>query len=303
MSQGFRRILVPLDGSSLAESVLPLTKLLAENMGSNVTLLHIIEQKARATVHGQAHLTSPLGADSYLDSIAEQLGSKVESNVEVERHVHGAEEQDVAASIAAHAVELDADLIALCTHGRSDPHRVVFGSIAQQVLRRVQIPVLLVRPESSTPERLQTVLVPLDGSPEGECAFTVAKAIATACRANLHLVRVVPTVASMKGDNQAAARLTPLTAAAALDVEELEAQSYLATEVRQLATDGIRASAQVLRGDVVQAIAEAAVTRSADLTVIATHGRSGLGAFWIGSVAAGLINKLYQPLVLVKVQE
>lgn len=299
MTEGFHRILVPLDGSRLAESVLPITGLLAGKLGSEVTLLHIIEQHAPASVHGQPHLTTPVGAGTYLDDIAARLGG----NVRTEIHVHGTEEQDVAASIASHAAELGADLIALCTHGRSDPRRVVFGSIAQQVLRRVQVSVLLVRPEVSTPERLQTVLVPLDGSHEGECALPEATAIVRAFQANLHMVRVVDTVASMKGDNQAAARLTPLTAAAALDVEELEAQSYLAKQVGQMAANGVRASAQVLRGDVVQAVAEAAVTRSADLTVMATHGRSGLGAFWIGSVAAGLVNKLYRPLVLVKVQE
>ncbi len=299
MIQGFHRILVPLDGSGLAESVLPLTKLLADKMGSEITLLHIIEQKARASVHGEPHLTTSLGADNYLDEVAGRLGG----NVRIKSHVHGTEEQDVAVSIASHAMELDADLIALCTHGRSDPRRVVFGSIAQQVLRRVQVPVLLVRPESSTPERLQTILVPLDGSHEGEYAYPVATAIARACQANLHMVRIVPTVASMKGDNQAAARLTPITAAAALDVEEFEAQSYLAKQVEQMASEGIQASAQVLRGDVVQAIAEVAVTRNTDLTVMATHGRSGLGTFWIGSVAAGLVNKLHQPLILVKVRE
>lgn len=299
MSQSFHRILVPLDGSELAESVLPLAKLLADNMSADITLLHIIEERPPTTIHGQPHLTTPLGADTYLEEIAARLGG----HVEIESHVHGTGEQDVAASIARHAIELDVDLIALCTHGRSDPKRVVFGSIAQQVLRRVQMPVLLVRPDVTNPEQLHTILVPLDGSEEGEGAFSVAGAIAVACRANLHMVRVVPTVASMTGDNQAAARLTPLTAAAALDVEELEAQSYLANHVGQMAAQGVRASAQVLRGDIVQGIAEAATRHKADLTVMATHGRSGLGAFWIGSVAAGLVNKLKQPLLLVKVPE
>lgn len=299
MSQRFHRILVPLDGSELSESVIPLAKLLADSMGASITLLHIIEERPPTTVHGQPHLTTPLSANTYLEEIAARLGG----HVEIEGHVHGTGEQDVAASIAQHAAELDVDLIALCTHGRSDPKRVVFGSIAQKVLRRVQVPVLLVRPDVTNPQQLRTILVPLDGSEEGECAFSLAGAIAVACQANLHMVRVVPTVASMTGDNQAAARLTPLTAAAALDVEELEAQSYLANHVGKMAERGVRASGEVLRGDVVQGIAEAATRHKADLTVMATHGRSGLGAFWIGSVAAGLVNKLKQPLLLVKVPE
>lgn len=297
-NQSFTNILVPLDGSTLAESVLPLTRLLAEKLGAKVFLLHIVEQRARAKVHGERHLTDTQEATAYLEMIAGRLGDKIE----VEQHVHGTEEQDVAASIASHVQELHADLVALCTHGRNDPRRVMFGSIAQQVLKRVEAPVLLVRPQAPLPAQLGTLLVPLDGSSEGEYALPVAARLARALQSTLLLVRVVPTVGTVTGDISAATRLAPLASAATLDVEELQAQGYLARQVGELAQDGVRASAQVVRGDRVVGLAEAAARHGVDLTVMATHGRAGLDAIWIGSVAAGLINRLKLPLLLVKVQ-
>lgn len=302
MNDGFKHILVPLDGSELAEAVLPVVRLLAGSMGAAVTLLHIVEERAPATRHGQPHLTNEQNAAGYLDSIAQRLGDNV-SHVEVEQHVHGTEEQDVAASIARHAGELGADLIALCTHGRNDPKRVVFGSMAQQVLKRVMVPVLLVRPEGPPVESISAILVPLDGSPDGEAALPIASSIARSCRSMLYLVRVVATAGTVTGNTSASARLLPLATEAALNVEELQAQEYLASCISQLARAGVRAEARIRRGDRPQELAEAAQERRVDLTVIATHGRAGLNALWLGSVTAGLINKLKQPVLLVRLPD
>src|SRR5436305_13626902 len=130
MSERIKRILVPLDGSGLAESVLPTVATMARCLGAGVVLLHIIEEHAPQTIHGEPHLTTTANAERYLAEVAGRY-----AGIEIsEQHVHGTEENNVAMSIASHVAELQADVIALCTHGRSGLRRAVSGSIAQQVL-------------------------------------------------------------------------------------------------------------------------------------------------------------------------
>ncbi len=299
MSALFKRILVPLDGSRLAEAVLPVVGMMARCLGAEIMLLHIVEERAPQTIHGEPHLTSASQAEAYLERVASQLGP----GLTVEQHVHGTEEHDVALSIASHAGELDADMIALCTHGRGGPRRVVSGSIAQQALQRVTTPILLVRPNMPAATAINTLLMPLDGTPAGECALPVAADVARTCGAGVLLASVVPTVTTVTGDSSAAARLTPISTAATLDAQQEQSRAYLAARVKQLADEGVQASAEVLRGETVQMLAEAAAKSGASLIVIATHGRAGLGAFWIGSVAAGLVGKVDQPLLLVRISD
>src|SRR4030067_1141824 len=102
-----RHLLVPLDGSPLAESVLPLTGALAQTLGSQVTLLHVIERGARAAIHGAPHLTDPAGAEAYLGGVVTRLPP----GTPVTRHVHTVQEHDLPKSIADHAAELGTDLI------------------------------------------------------------------------------------------------------------------------------------------------------------------------------------------------
>ncbi len=294
-------IMVPLDGSRLAESVLPVAGLLAGCLRAGLVLLHIVEENPPHTVHGEPHLTSATSAEEYLAGVARRLVET--SGLSVTTHVHGTQEHDVALSIGLHVAELGADMVAMCTHGRTGLRRVISGSIAQQVLRRVQVPVLLVRPDTPTPARLRTIMVPLDGSSGAEQAVPVARHIAGRCGASLHLVRVVPTVATLTGDAAAAARLAPISTAAALDAEEGQAGGYMGTLAGRLAAEPghTPTRTEVRRGDVVQNLAEAAAQCQADLIVIATHGRAGLDALWTGSVAAGLMGRVGQPLLLVRI--
>jgi nucleotide-binding universal stress UspA family protein len=298
------RIMVPLDGSALAESALPLAVHLARCQGARLCLLHIIEEHAPASIHGEPHLTDAQTASSYLDKLAERLSE----GIEIETHVHGAAAQDVALSIASHVAELAADMVVMCTHGRGGPRRFVIGSNGLQVLQHVTVPVLVVqahtRPEA-TPKQtasIGTILVPLDGTPDAEAALPVAASLAQSCGAHVLLVRVVATAATITGDEQAAARLLPMTAAAALDVEETEARDYLAELVKGLVAEGVPARAEVLRGERVRSLASVAQERKADMVVIATHGRAGLGAVWAGSVASGLLNSMTRPLLLIRVE-
>jgi len=173
------RLLVPLDGSRLAESVLPPAISLARHLRARLMLLHVIERSAPPTVHGDRHLTGVAEAEAYLMEIASRCGP----GVAVDRHVHPNEEGNVAKSITDHAADLGVDLIVLSTHGGGGARRVLFGSVAQQVLHLGTRPVLLVRPpdggavEAAAPWNLGRVLVPLDGSPASEDALPVSLAV------------------------------------------------------------------------------------------------------------------------------
>src|SRR5512143_1597067 len=138
----FIHILVPLDGSLLAESVLPAARYLAQQFHSKLTLLHVVEPAPPATVHVEPHLMNLNEAQEYLDSLAR---NREADSATVEVHVEHAPQATVALSILEVAERLTADLIVLCAHGNGGLRDILFGSIAQQVLQAGEIPVLLLR--------------------------------------------------------------------------------------------------------------------------------------------------------------
>jgi len=152
-------LLVPLDGSPLAEAALPAAETLARALGADVTLLHVMERGAPATVHGHAHLTDAAAAQAYLDALAPRFAGIGAGRVDT--HVHPNPENDVALSIGEHAAELGADLVVLSAHGEGGIGGWLTGTIAQQTIRRATPPVLLIRPNpvgsaSASPESLST---------------------------------------------------------------------------------------------------------------------------------------------------
>jgi nucleotide-binding universal stress UspA family protein len=298
----FSRILVPLDGSHLAESVLPTVEAVASASGGSVVLLHVHERGAPTAVHGDRHLHGIEEGNSYLEQIAERLR---ERGLTVERHYHDVPEGDVVRSIAAHGEEVGADLIILCTHGSGRVRQMLFGSIAQQVLNRGSTPVLLVRPSSDgsspafAPER---ILVPLDGTAAGENALAPAEAMAGLMGSALHLVMVVGTQDSMRGDHPAAA-LLPSATRAVLEMEQRDATAYLHTLAARMPSGMTTVSTEVRRGSTASALAEEAAEPGVGLVVVATHGRAGVQAIWAGSVIAQLLTRTHAPVLLLRCVE
>lgn len=294
-----RHLLVPLDGSRLAEAVLPPAAVLARGLAARLTLLHLIERDGPATVHGERHLRDIAEAHRYLEGVA---GGLTAMGVQADGHCHETAVADVARGIVEHAAEVGADLIGICTHGQGELRASLTGSIAQQVVHHGTTPVLVVRPAAGgRPPAFapRFVLVPLDGGPEGEAALALAAALTGCLGAAMRLVRVVPTQATVRGDLAATARLLPVATTAVLELETEEARRYLAALAERLATQGIAATGEVRRGDVVDELVTAAA--SADgLLVMATHGQVGVGALWSGSIAPRLLGRLACPVVLLR---
>ena len=205
----FRRLLVPLDGSRLAESVLPIVRRMAEVVPCTITLLHVVEMRPPSTIHGDIHLHDAQGAQAYLTLISGKLKG---AGLEVDMHVHTVPQGDVPKSIAEHANELDQYLIVLCTHGAGDVRRFIFGSNAEQVLTHGATPVLLIRAKDCAVEEWsgpQRILVLLDTTPASAPVLNMSAALAKLAHARLYLLTVVPTLSSMSTEQAVSGRMTP----------------------------------------------------------------------------------------------
>ncbi len=291
----FQHLLVPLDGSRLAEAALPPAACLAGALGARITLIHVIERNAPQAVHGERHLTDAAEAAAYLAEVAART---LAAGVQVERHVHSDEVGDVARSLSEHSCELRPDLIVMCAHGRGGLRKLVFGGIAQPVIALGTTPVLLIQPGRRPPERpfaCRILLVPLDGDPPHEAGLSVAAGLARACRGALHLLTVVHTRGTLSGARAATGRLLPGATAAALDMAQEAAKDYLRRLITHLQADGLAANAEVARGDPARGIVRIARRAGADLIVLATHGKAGTDAFWTGSVAAAVARRTRLP--------
>jgi nucleotide-binding universal stress UspA family protein len=280
----FRRLLVPLDGSLLAESVLPVVKRSAELLHCRITLLHVTEKGATSSIHGDTHLQEFGEAANYLARIEGQLRAV---GLSVDSHVHEVPEGDVPRCIAEHARELGQDLIVLCTHGRGGMRRLVFGSNAEQVLTHGETPVMLIRPDDqgiACPFGPECILVLIEEDVADRSALTTAEEFASLARARLCLLAVVPTLASMSAEEAASGRLAPRTTRHILDLIAEQVASSLKGEVNRLIARDILASGRVGRGAPAAVLIDVAREINADLVVIATRGLAGLSAFWADAI-------------------
>ncbi len=291
-----RRILVALDGSPLSETAIPLARALAAAGRCELILLSVWE-----TLPEEVETVGPVHAAvlrdhgvryfrAYLHNIAQALqreGLAVSSEV---RAGHPAYEIMLAVT------EMDADLLAMASHGRRGVTQRRRGSVADKVLRGSTVPVLIVGPrgfEHWPPQevRLRSVLVPLDGSGESEAAMPVASQIAHAAGGRITLVRVVPPV------------LPPfelgLPKAYPADVDRQmvkRARSYL-NRLKDHDPDLVEA-AIVERGFPAQVLMQTIERQQPDLVVMASRSRFAGGRWSLGSVADEVIEGP-APVVLV----
>lgn len=285
----------------MAETALPVAQFLCRAFKSRVTLFHVIEKDAPREIHGERHLQDPLFAGEYLrEQSARFSGAGIAASV----HVHEDPQKSVSRSIAEHAEELKVDLIVMCTHGSGGLRGFLFGRIAQQVVALSEKPVFFVQPSELgevTDFHVRRLLVPLDGNRDHEESLFVAEHFALCLGAELILVLVVPGLADLPGEDSAAARMSPGVAGAFLEIVSQEAVNYLDVHVARLRGKGLAAVSAVFRGDPVTVISEVAGERSCDAIVLATHGKTGMDAFWSRSATPLLSKNIRIPFLLVPV--
>jgi nucleotide-binding universal stress UspA family protein len=299
----FKNILVPLDGSNLAEAALPPAASLAKTLNAPITLLHVIEENPPQEVHHDHHLTQSEEAVAYLKDAAARAFSK---DTKVGTHVHTAEVKDVAASIIQHAKEeFNPDLIVMCAHGQSGFRDLIFGGIAQQVLAGGRTPLLLLQPKiaESRPFAVRCIFVPLDSESVHDSSLPYAELLAKAYGAEIYLLTVIPTYATLTGEGAAASSMLPATTTALLEIKEQTAKEHLQSHLDELLRAGYAAKAEIGRGDPATLIVETAKKVGADLILLSTHRKAGIDAFWARSVAPNVVRKTKIPLLLLPLSE
>jgi nucleotide-binding universal stress UspA family protein len=279
-------IVVPLDGSSLAEKAVGYAERLARATSGRLVLVRVTDP---VLVHEEAVALAE--ADDDLARVERSLRF---GGVPAERTARVGFAAD---EIVAEAAECRADLIIMGTHGRSGPGRVIYGSVADRVLRNADVPVLLVPPHvpPSWPidARLK-VLVPLDGSELAEAALEPAQAWAGRLAAELLLVQVVPWPPYALVDGSELLMIDP---------EELhaEAEDYLVPIAARLKSGLPSVKCRVELGrPIADIIARVGAEEHVDLFAMATHARGGLAPPVLGSVATAILNQADAPVLLVR---
>jgi nucleotide-binding universal stress UspA family protein len=296
----FNHILVPLDGSPLAEAALPAARFFARCFGARISLVHIIEKGRPRTVHEQPHLHDDKEAADYLA----QTASKFAPEIAVDCHVHAEEVSRVAQSIVEHCMtELNSDLVIMCTHGDDGARRFVSSSIAQQVIAQGTVPVLAVH-AGKTPQAefaCGKLLLPLGGQRDHGDILNCAAEFAACCGAAVRLISVVPTFDKIPGKWFQVGRLLPGATAKMLDIEAEEMAGFLSGQASRLRQRGVAVETKVYRGDPGPLIAHDAQESESVIIVMATHGKSGMSALWEGSVAPKVFSESRKPIMLLPV--
>jgi nucleotide-binding universal stress UspA family protein len=273
------RVLVPLDGSPLAEAVLPLAEALGRLPGGKLHLMRAVFVEGPLA----AQDVERENARTYIDLVARHIAAR--EPIDVRGTVWDGEP----AQVIINAIERErVSLVAMSTHGRSGLDRLRFGSVAESVARRAPVPVLLVRgPVDWSPTAGARILVPLDGSPDSEAVLPVVERIATARQLAVRLLHVVEPV----GLEALAGEVLP------------GMERYLAEVAGRLEARGLEVGCSVQSGSPVEVIEREADGFPPSLVAMSTHGRTGLNRLLMGSVAERVVRAVRAPVLLWRAPE
>lgn len=276
----FKDILVPLDGSELAERVMHRVAPWRAP-GSTLHLARVIPAAGADVTPFDEVLT--MEARSYLGFLGSEAGGAVRTDVR---------RGEVADEVLAAAKAANADLIALSSHGESGVTRFVFGSVAERVVRSSACPVIVFSgvPAKNAPGRPERMIVALDGTPASEASLAPAKQLAKAHEMTMILVHVVESLWAA-GDSA----LARVQAKDAKKVNERVEQV-----AAQLQAEGFAARPLMARGDHATELLLQIERRKADIVCMATMARSGVNRWFFGSVAEKILKASPVPVLLVR---
>lgn len=274
-------ILVPLDGSELAEGALPYAVALAKALGERVTLLTVwegTESELGANFPSMA-MEIEAKAREYFGSYLGGIEARLVDSVPAQALVR---EGDATEEIKRTADEIGARALVVATHGRSGIGRWFYGSTASHLLRHADVPVLAVGPHALEHPKADAsfthIMTPLDGTPLSEAALPDATALASKLGARLSLVRVVRWAV------QSYPYTLPDAYIPQVD-DELEAGAKAYLRQKEAAVKSVDVSAFVVRGAIADGLLDFIDKEAVDLVVMTTHARGGLARAALGSVA------------------
>jgi nucleotide-binding universal stress UspA family protein len=295
----FDHVLVPLDGSPLAECVLPHAVALSRALDAQVTLLQVLDRPRAAD---PTRAIAPLGwhirkaeAETYLGGVAARLRK---TGLRAKRTLL---EGQAAERIIEFARNRDVSLILLGSHGRSGLSGWNVSGVVQKVILRVCMPTMIVRAYQSVTDdlsglRYRRLLVPLDGSQRAECVLPLATTLARFHESQLLLAHVVcrPEIPRRASPTQEEIELADQLVErnrqeASKRLEQLRSRLSLNVQTRLLVNDSVASTLHTLVGQ-----------EDVDLVVLSAHGYSGETQWPYGGVALNFIAYGATPLLIVQ---
>ncbi len=293
-------ILVPLDGSSLAECVLPHVLAIAPVTNARVTLIHVLEhpehQNGNSPIDPMGWHMHKQEVQSYLENTAERLQK---SGLEVSQVIL---EGKSAESIIDFARGNDVDLIALSTHGRTGLTGWNVSSVVQKVLLRAYRSILLARAYASSPEEKVTykrLFLGSDGSARAEFMLPVAISLAQYHKSEIVIGTVIQKpqiVQRMPLSEKDAKLINQLT-----EKNQKVAARYHEQITTQLALKGLHVKSTVAVAEhTIGALHDMVEELKADLVILVAHGEAGERRWPYGSIATSFIAQGSTPLIIMQ---
>jgi len=281
------RILVPLDGSGEAESILPYLRDLAPRFSTHIDILGVGIGRKNRRVNCLL--------EEYISRVAAGLqsdGIKAEAVA-----LYGT----AADKILDYAAQNDIDLIIMATHGRSGISRWWMGSVAEKVISEAPTPVLVV--QSKHPRKngavrklsFLKILTPLDGSDIGQAALPYAEALAIKTGASINLLQAISPPGTIEASVLGGSDWRKFVKAM-----HDAGEDYLSGIAKKLDEEGIKTTYEVVTGDPAGRIVEYAEDKGVSLIAMSTHGRTGVSRWVLGSIADKVLHGASMPMLLVR---
>jgi nucleotide-binding universal stress UspA family protein len=294
----YRSIMLPLDGSDFDEQALPIATKLAARCGAQLRVVHVHERSSA----GEWEVLTPFRYEGVEGAERDWDGVDLEHEREyLAQHAAGAEckviEGPVVSSLEREIAESNPDLIVMATHARGGISRALVGSVADQLIRDIHKPILLIRvlDKQRAVQELSTdhILVPLSGSAMATSVLQHALSMAIPDETRITLLRIVPPP-------YAATELAVLGEGDEVLQERVqEAHNYLEGIATQLSAEGYLVDTDVVvSGLPADAILHYAQEQSCDVICMATHGRAGVKRMLLGSVATSVLHHAKVPVLL-----
>ncbi|MCX6004426.1 MAG: universal stress protein [Chloroflexi bacterium] len=302
----FQKILVPLDGSELAECVLPHVDVLAAGHEDvKITFLYVIQPldvpMTNASYKKRIEADAKSSAEEYLNKLVAKAKYRDKA---VGKVITG----KVADTIVDYATRNKIELIVMATHGRSGASRWLYGSIAEKVLDATRVPVWLVKAGACDKAtyangKKLNVLVPLDGSELAESVLKHLKELNRQLvknKTDVILIRVCEVFAP------------PISYPPPMSMSWEEYLDYETRRCKQICQDyldkiqgslhryGLKIRSEVPEGNPAEVLIDYANKNPVDLIIMSTHGRTGINKWAFGSIAEKVLRGARCPILLIR---
>jgi nucleotide-binding universal stress UspA family protein len=299
----FRSILVPVDGSRLAEQAIPTAIAIAKRTRARIRLvlvhreLHPLPLVDSGETYTRTRLSMEKADSDYLRELVETLRPEMGRSL-----TFALLKGPVAPTLARYATDIGADLVVMTTHGRGGLRRAWLGSVADELVRTLELPVIIIRPTvdgaAPAPIKLSKIGVPLDGSPLAEAVLGPVTDLARVWGSEVSLVQAVRPIV-LTSDPQ-----LPFPAGYADQETRIRrdmAQDYVQDVADRLRADGLKATGvALLGGGVADTLLDFFQSEQIGLAAISTHGRGGLRRLVLGSVADKLVRAATMPVLVLR---